>query len=270
MPPLGGTAFPTNRQDLQAALTQGLAGAFQFPPGPSPVELLGDDYPAFRVLRINLTNAAARENYKPSPPTAPRQAGIRVDELHIAGTPLRYAQAAISFELAARETVLDFARDQGGNLVLFPVAAQHGSLRVRIDRPNLDALARALVTRAAEEYEVDIEKVELQLTSTSSRSATAAWRVTAKKKVFVATVRTELHGTGQVVIDDALNATLSNLTAEGEGMIGTLVVGMLRHELNRLEGRAFPLMAFPLGSIKLRDLHIDCSAGLQIDAAFGS
>ena len=40
-------------------------------------------------------------------------------------------------------------------------------------------------------------------------------------------------------------------------------------ELQQWEGKTIPLAAFSLGSLRLRDVRIDCQNGLSLDATFG-
>jgi hypothetical protein len=65
-------------------------------------------------------------------------------------------------------------------------------------------------------------------------------------------------------------ATASNLTADGDGMVGNIAVSFIRPHLTKLNGTPLPLLAFSLGSVKLRSINVATDDGLRITAEFGS
>ncbi|MDQ6655945.1 MAG: hypothetical protein M3Y80_09050, partial [Verrucomicrobiota bacterium] len=67
-----------------------------------------------------------------------------------------------------------------------------------------------------------------------------------------------------------LNASLSGLTCNGEGAIGSLACGVLQPHLEKVDGRTFPLMALPLGDVRLRDVRLAAGANLSVTAEFGA
>ena len=95
-------------------------------------------------------------------------------------------------------------------------------------------------------------------------------RVTVSKKVFLAVAKAVIRCRGRVKIDDALNAHITQLHCEGEGMVGTMVVGLLHNEIKQWEGRQIPLATFSLGSLHLHDVKIRTEAGLRVEAVFGN
>ncbi len=82
-------------------------------------------------------------------------------------------------------------------------------------------------------------------------------------------VRAIIRVRGALSVDDTLAATAHDLLAEGEGVVGSLVVGFVRPHLDRFNGRSFPLTALRLGDIELRDVSVSVNDGLLITAAFG-
>jgi hypothetical protein len=74
---------------------------------------------------------------------------------------------------------------------------------------------------------------------------------------------------GRASIDDDLTATLSNLAATGDGMIGNLAAGLIQSKLQPHEGKRIPLMTFSLGEVTLRDLQITTTPTLHLSATFG-
>ena len=78
-----------------------------------------------------------------------------------------------------------------------------------------------------------------------------------------------IHIQGKLDIDEELNATISNLSAKGEGAIGNLVSGIVQSKLKQYEGRSVPLMTFSLGDVALRDLKIAVKNNVEVTARFG-
>jgi len=113
---------------------------------------------------------------------------------------------------------------------------------------------------------VNIDSVELTLRSRSSRSLTAEVRLRAKKLFMSASLRI----TGQLDLDDQLNARISGLDCNGDGAIASVACGVLKPHLQKLEGREFSLMSLPLGEVRLRDVRIAVAEKLSVSAEFGS
>jgi hypothetical protein len=76
--------------------------------------------------------------------------------------------------------------------------------------------------------------------------------------------------TGRFTIDEQLNARLSDLSLDGDGMILKLAGSYARPHLDRLEGRVFPLLAFTPGGLALRDVKLTAGENLMVSARFGA
>ena len=81
---------------------------------------------------------------------------------------------------------------------------------------------------------------------------------------------TSLRITGQVDLDEELNARISGLDCTGEGAMGGIACGVLKPHLEKIDGRQFSLMSLPLGEVRLRDVQIAAGDKLSITAEFGS
>jgi hypothetical protein len=119
---------------------------------------------------------------------------------------------------------------------------------------------------AAKEQGIKIEGLDLTLASAGPRSLAVDARVKAKKMM----VSGVIHIKGKVDVDDEMNATVSGLECKGEGMVGTMVAGVVQGKLKPYEGKVFPLMTFSLGDVALRDLKIDVKNTVKVSADFGS
>jgi hypothetical protein len=266
---LGNHSLPTNRDELNASLHTGLQSAFLLPARDSIVSADGS-FPALTNLALNLTGASMKPDYRPARPQGARQPAIYVRQFRIEGRPVRYEQSGINLELVAEDMQFDFSRDALGRNLLDPSAARHGQLHASIAQADLQTLFLTAVRQAAAEHDAAVEHGEIKLTSRGTRSAHVHLRVVASKKVFLTRVEATIHAEGRLDVDDSLNATFSGLSCKGEGMVGTLVAGMVRQEIKHWEGRSLPLATIGLGSLRLRDLHIRCENGLHVQAAFGS
>jgi len=76
---------------------------------------------------------------------------------------------------------------------------------------------------------------------------------------------------GTLSVSEDFVATVSNLKCHGEGPIASLACATINPAFSRIEQRAFPLSALPLGQIQLRDLALDVGhEKLIVQARFGS
>jgi len=265
--PLAGKDFPENAAELTDAINDALAQVLTLANG-SAVTADGGKFPSVKKLKINLNNAqvsAAEPPPKPKP-TGKREKGITVDQLEVVGKPIKYEQNELELELSASGVSFDFARDKKGQPLLVLTDAKDGHVQARMSKADIEALARAAAEMAAKGQGIKIEGLDLTLTGEGQRSLAADVRVRAKKMMVSGVVRI----TGRVDIDDEMNATVSKLDAEGEGMIGSMASGLVKSKLKPYEGQTFPLMTFSLGDVALRDLKIDVKNNVQVTADFGS
>ncbi len=187
-------------------------------------------------------------------------------EFRLTARPLIYEQARLNVSLSATGVAFEFAHDDRQRLLLVPARVESGQLGIDVRHADLEALILAGAQAASASQGVNVQKVELQLTSLGPRSAAINLRVVAKKMFVTATLRIA----GRLDIDEQLNASLSGLTCEGEGIVGTLATGVLRPKLQKLEGRSFPLMTFALGETRLRDIEIGTADPVTLKASFSN
>ena len=265
--PLAGKDFPESADGLAAAIGEALAQVLTLPKKDSAVTAEGE-FPSIRKLKVNLNNAAvsAAEPPPKPQPAGKRQKGIEVDQLEVTGKPIKYEKNKLELELKASGVSLDFARDKKGQPLLVLADAKDGRVVAKMSKQDIEDLARAAAEMAAKGQGIKVEDLDLTLTGEGKRSLAADVRVKAKKLLVSGVVRI----TGRVDIDDELNATVSNLDAQGEGMIGAMASGLVKSKLKPYEGKTFPLMTFSLGDVSLRDLKIDVKNDVQVTAEFGS
>jgi hypothetical protein len=219
-------------------------------------------------MTLNLDGATVTATAPPPKPVGvgKRQPGITVDNLEISGHPIRYQKAKLDLDVSAKGLIFDFDCDKKGHPLLVLTDAKDGKVQAKITKSDLQALLLEAATLAAKQQGVAVQDLQLELTTQGPRSVAADIRVKARKMMMSGVVL--IHG--QLDIDDALNATLSDLSCSGQGIIGSAAAGFLQKKLQSVEGTTIPLMAFSLGDVALRDLKIKLNGSLEVTAAFGS
>lgn len=266
--PLTGKNFPDSAESLAAAIQGALAEVLTLPKKDSAVSAEGGKFPKVKRLTINLTNAvvsAAEPPPKPKP-TGKREPGVEVEQLEVVGQPIKYEQNKLDLSLSARGVKFDFGRDKKGQALLVLADAKSGHVEAKISKADIESLARAAAEMAAKQQGIKIEGLDLTLTSQGPRSLAIDARVKAKKMM----VSGVIHIKGKADVDDDMNATVSGLECKGEGMVGTMVAGVVQGKLKPYEGKVFPLMTFSLGDVALRDLKIEVKNTVKVSADFGS
>lgn len=263
--PLKTERFPANATDLKRLLEESIRGLFEL--ARAPVEMREKEYPRLETLNICLNGARLPDR----PPAVPivnhgSAPALMVDRFRVEGVGMQVGPAVVDFSLAARDLQLHQTTDSERQVVLLLHNAAEGSLETTIATSDLEALISEVATAEAGKHGVNIDHVELTLRSRGSRSLTAEVRLRAKKLFLSATIRI----TGQLDLDEQLNARISGLDCAGEGAIASVACGVLKPHLQKLDGREFPLMSLPLGEVRLRDVRISVDEKLSVTAEFGS
>jgi hypothetical protein len=270
MIPLGNETIPTTAAELADALRATLRPFVALPDERTAV-LVEGDFPTADRLRIDLSGATVTPSGQPPEPDGlePVQPGPSFRRLEVVAHPVRYQGAALDLELTAADVLCRFDCDRSGRPWLTLAAAREGHVEAKARRQDVETLVQTTVRELAQQKGVDVERTEFQLTSAGPRSLRLDAKVFVKKKVLVQTIRGAVTLAGRLDIDDRLVAKLSGLTLNGEGVIVSLAVAMFRDRVQALEGQEFPLTAFALGAIRLRDVQLQIGDELRVTAAFG-
>jgi hypothetical protein len=263
--PLKTPIFPATAPDLAFALNESLRSVFDV--GPDPAEVRETAYPHLASLQVTLDGAELRGQ----PPAIPSLAGtpvpaLTIDSFLAGGIGMRVGPAALDFKLTAVGVVLHQAPDRQRNVILLLQSAAAGRVEISVSPSDLEALISEVAKAEAGKHGVGIDDVKLVLRSQGPRSLAAEVRLRAKK-LFMST---SLRITGQVDLDEELNAKISGLDCTGEGAMAAIACGVLKPHLEKINGREFPLMSLPLGEVRLRDVRIAIGDKLAITAEFGS
>jgi hypothetical protein len=263
--PLNTPNFPPNAADLARALNDSLRSLFTV--AHEPVAIRDLSYPHLAALELSLDGAQLRGR-PPGPPSlaTPPAPALRVDSFSAAGRGMSVGPAAIDFSLTATGVELHQAKDSAAQIVLVLHAATAGRVEASAPKADLEALIAEVAKAEAGKQGVSVDSVQLSLRSQSPRSLAAEVRLRVKKLFLSASLRI----TGQLDLDEELNACLSGLDCVGDGAIAAVACGVLKPHLQKLNGREFPLMSLPLGEVRLRDVRLAVGEKLSVTAEFGS
>ena len=263
--PLNTDIFPATAADLSRQLNNSLRGLFGL--NRDPVEVREKSYPHLESMQVSLDGAVLPER----PPGMPSVAGtpepaLTIADFRVSASPLSVGPAAVDFRLAAQGVELHRALDHSGSLLLLLHNAANGRVEISVAVSDFEALIAEVAKVEAGRHGVNIDSVQLSLRSRSSRSLAAEVRLRAKKLFVSASLRI----TGELDLDEQLNARISGLDCTGDGAIASVACGILKPHLQKLDGRDFSLMSLPLGEVRLRDVRIAASDKLSVTAEFGS
>jgi hypothetical protein len=265
--PLAAKTFPKSSEELEEAINDALEEFFALPSDKSGASITGE-LNSIKTLKINLDDAVVHADQPPPrlKPAGKRQRGPSVQKLNLSAQPIGYEQAKLFLKLNASGLKFDFARDKRGRAMLVLTSAESGSVDAKISKADIEALALQAATLAAEQQGIKVQELDLELTSAGDRAVAANVRVKGKKLL----VSGVLHVTGQLDIDDELNATISGLECTGEGLIGSAAAKLVQSKIQSYNGKTIPLMTFSLGDVTLRDVNIDLAKkDLHVTADFG-
>jgi len=266
--PLAGKDYPESSDELAESIQEALSEVLTFPKNGDVVKITGGTYPDFKSVKVDLSGATVSTDSPPPPPKpkGKREPGPSAEKLNVIGKPIHYKDSEANVELTATGVRFDYAHDaKSGNAMLVLADAEGGHVVFSVDKDDLQSLLLAAASVGAKQQGVTIQDLQAKFTSDGPRTLDAEVRVKAKKMVMSGTVVLK----GRVDIDDALVATVSNLAATGEGMMGNMAAGMLQGKLREAEGKKIPLTTFSLGDLTLKDLKISTDKGLKISADVG-
>jgi hypothetical protein len=254
--------FPTSSDDLCAAITRSLRRWLD-----RPVVRCAGTYPAIASLAIDASQStvdldAGTPDVEPAGNLEP---GPRVGELRFTANPLRIRDVNAAVDARAADAGFAYARNRGGEPLLVLQTVKDGQITGTIDRRELESAVLQAARLAAQPHGIAVQRVELALAAPDPHQLQIDATITAKKLVTAI-----IHVRGRASVDDRLNARLSNLRVEADGVVGKLAAGMLRPHLQKLEGQQVSLLAFLPSHLKLHDVSVRAGASLEVSAILSS
>ena len=263
--PLNTESFPASAAELKEALSESLRRFFTLPA--EPVTMLGGDYPAIDQLTISLNGAQLRPDAKrPALVDGEAMPALQVREFTMSGRGISMAGVCADVSVNADGVRLSSGKSKSGEVVLVFQTAVSGRVQVSAAQAALQTAIAQIATAEAGKHGVTIDNVRLKLDSTGPRAFSAEVQLRARKLFLSATLRVR----AQLAIDEALTAKVSGLRCEGDGALASIACGVLAPHLEKLDGREFPLMALPLGDIRLRDVQLAIGPKIVATAEFGA
>lgn len=262
---LSTATFPSSVADLQRLLNDALGHIFVSKP--NPVTVCDHSYPRLYEIAISLDDA----QLSPEPPRPPVIAGeispaVEIDQLTLSASPLFLGPVSLNLAISATEVQLGQGKDSNGQIVLSLQSADEGKIKISMRQSDLRALVTKLARSQASKQGITIDSMNLELRQESPHSLAVDVRLRARKLFLGASLRV----TGQLDLDDQLNLNISGLKCTGDGGIATMACGILQPYLEKFDGREFPLLSLPLGTIRLSDVRLAVGDDLTITAEFGS
>jgi len=254
------------RQELTAAITTSLRRSIKLPGGAAPVVLTGD-LPKLTALTVDVSDGAV-DTAQPMPDTVtPNKTdpGPTADSFTITGHPISIAEIPLQFDLSAKRVGFAYARNSAGKLIATLRDAADGHLSVQLEHQHLEEAILLIARKFAASSGVAIQKVSATLKSVNPTTVDVLLNITAKK--FVTAI---VRISGRLSVNDRMVATATNLSANADGMVGTIAVNLIRPHLQKMNGQPLPLLAFSLGNVKLRGVDVKTIDGVRIAAEFGS
>ena len=167
----------------------------------------------------------------------------------------------------ADDVKLDVAKNAQGQLAPTLAGARNGQVLVELTKAELQGMLMAFAQAGAAEQGAKVESADLTLAQAGDRGVTVSLRVRAKKSIMPAVTVTV---DGRADVDERLTVTLSGLRAAGEGMIGSVLAGLIGGKLKEHEGRRFPLAKDALKNLRLHGLKVEAGDPVRLSAAFES
>lgn len=261
MLPLAGRVLPADHEALADALRAGFAGlGLQ----PRTVEANGGAWPDVAQLAIDLTGAEASRALRPPAGIDKAGGGIVIEEFTFRAKPLFIERTPTEMNARFSGAQAEFVRDGKGAFFLRLLSAASGEVDVTIAHADLEKALQAAAAEAAGKHGAEVKSAQLQLETPTPRTLVFRAAVTAKVFIMKTTVRVR----GRADLDDELNARLSGLAAEGEGMLSSIVESGLRPHLAKLENESFALGGLVAGGLRVSDVAISAGTTVRLRASF--
>jgi hypothetical protein len=177
-----------------------------------------------------------------------------VEALQVMGRPFGDAARPIDIEVSARRCRGQFVRTSDSAVALRMAGAEEGRLVASLARSTVERIALIEAGKAARAQGVEIKDVQVAWRSDGGpRDLAIEVQVKAKKGFLPAAV---IRVRGRVAIDSSLTATISGLSVDGEGMVGSMAAGLIRPKLMQAEGMSKSLLGLPLDELRIKDVRL--------------
>ena len=184
--------------------------------------------------------------------------------MSLSGREIKLRGIPLNLQMTANSVVMHSGRDESDQAVLVPQSVRSGHVAIAVSQHDLEKAIGELAREEGAKHGIAIEDLKIALRARGVRSISADIHLRARKLLF----RTEMDVSGQLEIDDAFQATISNLKCRATGAIGSVACGVLQPYLDKIEGRSVSLMSFPLSGMNLKDVRVTVADTVEVTADF--
>lgn len=265
--PLAEAQVPSTGGELAASIVAAWTKGLVFPNTSDVVQLQGGRYPAVEQMRVDLSDAVTVPKAKRPGVTTPATSAqsLWVSDFAIIAEPLRSkeSQTEANFQVTARGVRFDLQQSKEGQPLLLMSRSRSGTLHFDVAVRDLE---KSMLTSARERGGmVTVRDVRLDVKSYGPRSLDLKMHVS----TLVGFVPAGMTFTARVDIDEQMNTTIYDLTAEGDEALGPILAYFIRPALAKYDGKTKPLMSFPNPEVRLKDVQITAGERITLDAVFG-
>lgn len=183
-------------------------------------------------------------------------ASFTADDFSMIGAPFGSPDRPLDLRVSAKQvraTIMDVGQ---GQTALKLAGAAAGHLRASVAKKVLETAFLTEANKAAKAQGVEIRDIQTTFTTPDSRQLLADIVLKAKKGFLpAATIRIR----GVVAVDSHLNAHLSGLSVDGEGIVGGVAASFIRPRLIALNNSRHSLLTLPLDDLRLTDVRVAAS-----------
>ncbi len=264
MIPLFRNQFPSSKAELAEALNDALGRYVKQESGPL-VTVSARVFPYLDEIAINLDSAELGSTF----PAVPKVVGetksaIEAGLVTLSGRDIKLRGVPFNLQMAANSVVMHSGRDETDQAVLVPQSVRSGHVSIAVSQKDLEKAIGELAREQGAKHGIAVEDVRIALRARGVRSISVDIHLRARKFLL----RTEMDIAGQLEIDDAFEAKISNLKCRATGTIGSVACGVLQPYLDKVEGHSLSLMSFPFTGMKLKDVRVTVADTVEVTADF--
>ncbi len=253
---------------LAQSLDAGARGAFEFSDDAPIAKLEGaeiaDGLTHVDDFRIDLAGARMRVDRRPSKVAITPHSPVVLTARHLslAADPIHMGPGQIHLNFSAENARFErhhFKNDDRPALVMSD--ASSATVRMSVSRADMEAIMVEAANRVA--GPVRVRKVNIHLQALHD-GRTVLWELTLDTRVaFLPAI---LHIKGRADIDASMDATLSDMSCQGDDVLGPLMAKLVWPALGKYEGKTRPLMTFGQGGLRVVDAHVTSGDMFTLEA----
>lgn len=259
--PLATATLPQTPAELEAALRAGYAERLTTPELVR-IDIVPETPSDSGHLDIDISHAMVRADFTPKQwkqENAPA-AVLNTGRLSYTAEPLNYQHFAAGMRVVALDARLGIIPGGDGTFGMSLIDCSTGRAKLRLSMEGLrHSFAQGVQVKQTVAFGID--GVDMDLTSDNPHALAVDITVRARLLLIPAAFRI----VGRADVDDAFNVHFNGLTATGLDPTGKVIAGIVQTRLDKVNGKAAPLLKMPGDHIKVSDLTIAVGKDLTFD-----